>query len=114
MSETDLCTRCDNPETIAHQLKECTYVSKIWDILSKITGIKITSLNQVLGHDPIHDKTTLTLHAEIIRLLMAIDRPTMDPLNLVKFSVRRLSIAEKGITKFQMQNMLNEISKIHL
>ena len=112
MSETDLCTRCDNPETIAHQLKECTYVSKIWDILSKITGIKIYSLNQVLGHDPTHDKTTLTLHAEIIRQLMAIDRPTTDPLTLVTSTVRRLSILEKGITKFQIQNMLNELTKL--
>ena len=112
MNDSDLCTRCGIPETIAHQLKECTYVTKIWDIISKLTGIKIVSLNQVLGHDPTHDKTTVTLHAEIIRQLMAIDRPTIDPIALVTSTIRRLSIVEKGITKIQIQIILNELSKI--
>ena len=111
MSETDLCPRCATPETISHQLMECPYVCKIWEIITKITGIKITTLNQVLGHDPIHDKITLTLHAEIIRQLMAIDRPTVDPLNLVIFSVKSLSIVESGITKLQIRNMLHKLEK---
>ena len=111
MTESDLCPRCDNPETISHQLMDCLYVRNIWEILTKITGIKITSLNQVLGHDPTHDKITLTIHAEIIRQLMSIDRPTLEPLKLVKSTIKRLAIVEKGITKYQIENMLNELSK---
>ena len=112
MSETELCPRCDSPETISHQLVDCPYVRLIWDTVAKITGIKITTLNQALGHDPTHDKITLTIHTEIIRQLMAIDRPTLEPLKLVKSSVNRLSIVEKGITKYQIQSMLNELTKI--
>ena len=111
MTESDLCPRCDNPETISHQLMDCLYVRNIWEILTKITGIKITSLNQVLGHDPTHDKITLTIHAEIIRQLMSIDRPTLEPLKLVKSTIKRLAIVERGITKYQIENMLNELSK---
>ena len=109
MTDSELCPRCNIPETIAHQLMECSYVTKIWEITSKITGIKVTNLNQILGHDPRHDKITLTLYAEIIRLLLAIERPTIEPLKLVTASVRRLSIVERGITKFQIGNMLETI-----
>ena len=111
MSDSDLCSRCNIQETITHQLMECNYVRNIWDITKRITGIKVSSLNQVLGHDPFHDKSTLTLHAEIIRQLLAIERPTINPLNLVMNSVKRLSIVEKGITKHQINNMLKELTK---
>ena len=112
MTDSDLCSRCGFPETIAHQIMECSYVTKIWEIVSNLTGIKIKNLNQILGHDPTHDKITLTLHAEIIRQLLAITRPTTDPINVVLSSVRRLAIVEKGITKFQINNMLKELTAI--
>ena len=112
MTDTDECPRCNAVETITHQLWECNYASKVWITVTKLTGIKIVSLNQILGHDPTHDKTTLTLHAEIIRQLMAKDRPTTNPLLLVKSTINRLSIVEKGITKYQINNMLNELLKI--
>ena len=112
MIDSDLCSRCGFPETIAHQIMECSYVTKIWEIVSNLTGIKIKNLNQILGHDPTHDKITLTLHAEIIRQLLAITRPTTDPINVVLSSVRRLAIVEKGITKFQINNMLKELTAI--
>ena len=111
MTETDLCPRCNIPETISHQLTDCLYVRKIWDILTKITGIKIKSLNQALGHDPMHDKITLTIHAEIIRQFMSIERPTLEPIKLVRSTVKRLAIVERGITKFQINKMLDELSK---
>ena len=109
MTDSDACPRCDIPETIAHQLKECIYATKIWEICSSLTGIKIINLDQVLGHDSMHDRTSLTLHSEIIRQLMAIERPTKDPHNLIKTTIERLSIIEKGITKFQINNMQKEL-----
>ena len=112
MSDTDACPRCDSPETISHQLAECMYVKNIWQIVSTLTGINTINLNQVLGHDPTHDKITLTLHAEIIRQLMSIDRPTIDPMKLIKSTIKRLSIVEKGITKYQINNMLNSIASL--
>ena len=56
-----------------------------------------------------HDRTSLTLHSEIICQLMAIDRPTKDPHKLIKTTIERLSIIEKGITKFQINNMQKEL-----
>ena len=85
---------------------------KIWDITSKITSIPITSLNDVLGHNPLHDKTTLTIHAEIIRLLLAIERPTLDQLKMVKSVTKRLGSVEKGITKFQISQSLDILNKL--
>ena len=35
-----------------------------------------------------------------------------DQINVVLSSVRRLAIVEKGITKFQINNMLKELSAI--
>ena len=112
MTDTDECPRCLSPETIAHQLLECSYTKKIWDITSKITSIPITSLNDVLGHNPLHDKTTLTIHAEIIRLLLAIERPTLDQLKMVKSVTKRLGSVEKGITKFQISQSLDILNKL--
>lgn len=80
----------------------------------KLTGIKITSLNQILGHDPTHDKISITLHAEIIRQLMAINRPITKPVLLIQSTIKRLSIVERGITKYQINNMLKELARIHL
>ena len=112
MSETDACPRCLSPETIAHQLLECSYTKKIWEITSKITSIPINSINDILGHNPLHDKTTLTIHAEIIRLLMAIDRPTLDQLKMIKSVTKRLGLVERGITKFQISQSLDILNKL--
>ena len=113
MTDTDNCPRCSLPETIQHQLFECSYVKKLWDISTKITSIDNVSLNDILGHNRLHDKLTITIHSEIIRNLLAIERPTTNQISIVKSVVNRLSIVEKGITKFQitkMKDILNNIT----
>ena len=52
-----------------------------------------------------HDKTTLTIHAEVIRILLAIERPLTDKIILVKSIINRLSILEKGTSKIQIIKM---------
>ena len=52
-----------------------------------------------------HDKTTLTIHAEVIRILLAIERPLTDKIILVKLIINRLSILEKGTSKIQIIKM---------
>ena len=113
MTESDLCPRCNNAETIQHQLLECNYVRQIWTICSYVTSICCQNLNEVLGIHELHDRTTLTLHSEIIRRLLSIERPTIDPLKLVKSVVDRLSIVEKGISKYiilSFKDILNNYS----
>ena len=90
----------------------CGYVKKIWDLISSLTSIPHGTIKSILGLDPKHDKTTLTLNAEIIRQLMAIERPTIDPLVLVQNTIKRLTIVERGITKYQINKFLEAIKPV--
>lgn len=112
MTESNLCSRCGKEETIEHMLLTCNYVKKIWDKISKITGITFDSVGSVVGQNPLHDKTTITITSEIIRQLLAIERPNLDPSELTKNTIKRLSIVEKGITKIQIDRFLIELNKI--
>ena len=109
MIDNDQCPRCSQEETTEHMILTCEYVKKIWDLISLLTSISHVTIKTVLGVDPKHDKTTLTLNAEIIRQLMAIERPTIDPVVLVQNTIKRLSIVERGITKYQINKFLEVI-----
>ena len=60
----------------------------------------------MLGIPDFHDKTTITLHAEIIRILLAIERPTTPQLELIRNTLERLNILERGVTKHQINEMI--------
>ena len=107
LSESDSCPRCLEPETREHQLYECIYTKKLWLLTSKLTSIPTDNIDTVLGHNMLHDKTTITLHSEIISRLLAIDRPTMCQISLLRSVVNKLRIVEKGITKYQIKQMVN-------
>ena len=53
----------------------------------------------------LHNKTTITLHAEIIRILLAIERPTTPPNDLINQTLTRLKTLEKGVTRYQIDQM---------
>ena len=109
MVEDNKCMRCGIEESISHMLMDCSYVKSLWDQISKITGIKITSLEEVLGLDPKHDKVTLTIHAETLRRLLAIERPVIEVRKVLVSIVKNLNILEKGVTKYQTGLMLKHI-----
>ena len=112
MVETEQCPRCSVPETIEHQLYSCPYTIKLWKLTSEITCIPIRSLNEVLGYEDTHDKTTITLHAEIITRLLSIERPIQDQKKLLKSAITKLMIVEKGITKYQVTQMTELLKNI--
>ena len=112
MVEQDNCERCGKSETIEHHLLECDYVKSIWSLTSKLTSIPTLDLNTVLGYHDYHDITTLTVHCEIIRRLLAIERPTQNPHKMIKSVITRLGVVEKGISKIALKNMLTELDKI--
>ena len=112
MTDNDQCPRCSQEETTEHMILTCGYVKKIWDLISSLTSIPHGTIKTILGLDPKHDKTTLTLNAEIIRQLMAIERPTIDPLVLVQNTIKRLTIVERGITKYQINKFLEAIKPV--
>ena len=112
MTETDTCPRCNEPETIEHQLLKCQYVQQIWNICKRFTSIEGQNLDEVLGVHDFHDRTTLTVHGEIIRRLLSIDRPIYDPLKLVASVVDRLSIVERGLSKHTINSFKNVLSNL--
>ena len=112
MTDTDECPRCQLPETIDHQLYSCSYTKILWELASKVTSIPTSDLNQILGYDDLHDRTTLTLHAEILSRLLSIERPKQDPKTLLKSAITKLLIVEKNITKYQINQMLKILERI--
>ena len=111
MTTDNLCPRCAEVETIKHMLFECQYVRTIWQRISKLTGIKPNSMNEVLGYNLDHDKITITIHAEVLRRLLAIDRPDYDPNLLIRSAIKNLYILERGVTKFQISKYLEFFDK---
>ena len=112
LAETDGCPRCQLPETIDHQLYSCSYTKLLWELTSKVTSIPTSNLSQILGYDDLHDRTTLTLHAELLSRLLSIERPKQDPKSLLKSAITKLSIVEKNITKHQIRQMLKILDRI--
>ena len=113
MTTSDECVRCKTPETIKHLLLECHYVKRTWELCSKFTGIQPTSINEVLGCHDFHDKTTLTMHTEIIRRLLAIDRPVTNQNKLIESVIDRLSVVEKGISKHTLKNFKLQLKNLY-
>ena len=112
MKESDECPRCGITETREHLLYECEYVKGLWQKLSMITSIPHTSINYILGIHDLHDKITLAIHGEMIRRLLALDRPTQDQWNLIKSVIKRIFICERTTTKYHINQMLNEVERI--
>ena len=110
MKDTDECQRCGCPESIKHMLLECDYVKKIWEICRKLTSIPTNNINEVLGLHDFHDKTTLTIHSEIIRRLLAIERPVTNQVRLVKSVIDRLATVETGISKHIIKSLQSQLA----
>ena len=111
MTEDDKCPRCDKIESINHMLLECDYIKNQWDLISRVTGIKINSLHEILGLDPKHDKVTMTIHAETIRRILSVERPIVNPNMLITSIVKNIHILEKGVTKYQTGAILEYIKE---
>ena len=112
MVDSDSCERCGKEETIEHLILKCDYTKKIWDIISALTNIQHDTIKTIVGIDPFHDKTTLTINSEIVRQLLAITRPTIEPQIFVENTIKRLSIIEKGITKYQTLKLLDRLKEL--
>ena len=104
MKDNEDCQRCGSPETIKHLLLECQYVKRVWDICRSLTSVPGDNINAILGYNDFHDRTTLTIHCEIIRRLLAIERPILSQHKLIKLVIDRLAIVEKGISKHTIKS----------
>ena len=73
MTDSDECQRGGEKETINHQIYECNYTNLLWNLGSQLTGLKNSNIKMMLGASELHDKAMQTLHAELIRALLAIE-----------------------------------------
>ena len=105
MTESDICPRCGEKEDIEHQIMNCPYTKVIWDIVSDITGINHSNLSVILGNDQRHNKASMALNAEIIKILLAIDRPTQNQGQMIAKILERLSYMEKGVSKYECKQL---------
>ena len=110
MVTDNLCVRCQQIETTHHMLFDCRYTQQLWLEVAKLTGIYPESINEIMGFDPKHDKVTITIHAEIFRRLMAIDRPMHSPSELIRSAVNYLYILEKGVNKYQINKYIEHLN----
>ena len=111
MSDNEMCPRCNEEETILHQILTCPYTAKIWDHVSSITGTDNKDLASIMGMNQNHSKATFSLNIEIIKQLLAIERPITDPKILVERTITRLTYLERGITKMEMNQLLCELTR---
>ena len=71
-------------------------------------------MDALLGLDEKHNTATITIHSEIIRRLLAIERPTGKPIDLIKSSLSNLSILERGTTRYQISTLRKQLEIIYL
>ena len=105
MTESDTCPRCGESEDIEHQIMNCSYTRVIWEIVTDITGIVHNNLSVILGNDRKHNKASMALNAEIIKMLLAIDRPTQNQSQTIAKILDRLSYMEKGVSKYECNQL---------
>ena len=113
MKDNEDCQRCGSPETIKHLLLDCQYVKNIWEICKKLTSIPGENINAILGYHDFHDRTTLTIHCEIIRRLLAIERPITAQPKLIKSVLDRLAIVETGLSKHTLRQFQLQLNKAY-
>lgn len=111
MTSDNLCSRCQQIETTEHMLIGCDYVLNLWTKIGRITGIPNRNLDEILGAHEIHDKITLTIHAEVLRRLLAIERPVSDVDDLLLSIVRYLNTLERGVTKYQVAKIVEYLEQ---
>ena len=112
MADSHNCQRCSLEETIIHQTVTCPYVREIWDLATKVTGSLNIDLSSILGVNQNHSKTTFTLNLEIIKQLLAIERPTIEPKILIECTITRLAYHERGVSSLEMNQLLSQLKLI--
>ena len=88
----------------------CPYTKVIWDIVSFTTGIPHSNLSVILGNDLRHNKASMALNAEIIKILLAIDRPTQNQGQMIAKILERLSYMEKGVSKYECKQLITQLN----
>ena len=99
MRENDECCRCKQSETLEHLLQACWYPKQIWTKVLKLyrkTDRRKLNYNNnldfVIGTKLSSPK--IKLHLEIIRRLLAIERPSILPRTLISQALDHLIICD--------------------
>ena len=101
MTDSDLCKKCRQRETLDHLLVECWYPAIIWSNIHSLyvktdlrnLNYERQSLSFAVGAKLSHPKTKL--HLEIIKKLTNKDRPSILPKTLIRHSLDYLIMCDK-------------------
>ena len=77
--------------------------------MSDLTGIRTSNMDSLLGLDDTHDTVTITIHSEIIRKLLAIERPTCNPIELLRSTLNNLALLERGVTRYRINILQRQL-----
>ena len=109
LSDNPLCETCGEIETIDHKIIECDYANNLWQALARLTGETINQIdcNYVTGSYGEPSKALLTIHAEIIGLLIRNRRiPNVNPGEYIRKIILNLTKKEKGSIKTELENFI--------
>ena len=114
------CSRCDLLDTFEHKLFECSYVTRIWEQVFRITENQnggVLAQHEIMDHAMCNnldvDLSTQTIHAEILnRILSLRDDATymLRPKSLVLIAINYLKKRER---KKEIKDKLNELLLRH-
>lgn len=108
MADNPNCESCGAVEDINHKILECGYSKGIWQALMNRLNTQTTvDPNFVAGAHEHGSRSVLTLHAEIIRLLIGKERLThLTPEANLDRIIRQLVKKEKGTIKTELGTLL--------
>ena len=100
MTDSDRCTRCQQSENLEHLLRTCWYPTQIWSKVLKLYR-KTDQRHQTYTNNnlefPIGARLSapkIKLHLEIIRRLIAKERPSILPRTLILHALDYLTICD--------------------
>jgi hypothetical protein len=107
LSDSPLCARCNQLETLRHKIYECDYARRIWNTAFEVLSLDPNTdlLEKIMGAHPECNPMRLPLHVEILKriiLLREDENFLMHPKAFVKSSLESLILKEKG-RQFKME-----------
>ena len=111
LADSDICPRCNEPETLLHKAFSCVYTTRIWRELSQVTGkyINHNPAKGIIGAEPDETLGILTAKAEILsRILQLRDDQDylLHPRKFVKLAIEAVARREG---KIETKNELNDL-----
>jgi len=118
LTDTPLCDRCGDTETITHKLFDCPSIKTLWEAVFRITNTAMPvtpnceHLYKALGAFRNCSTEVLTIHAEALTRLLYLkpDDTLLPPNTFIRLIITSLMKKEKSrVTKQVLENLLEHV-----